>query len=281
MVISRTPPNLDPRTVDGFGDEWTRFDQSALPESELRRMFEQYFRIFPWGSLPPNAAGFDLGCGSGRWSLLVAERVGTLDCIDASPAALEVARQRLAGRQNCRFHLASTDDLPLADGSMDFGLALGVLHHVPRPADAIRACVAKLKPGAPLLLYLYYAFDNRPSWYRWLWRLSDVVRRGVSRLPYPARYGMSQLLAGLVYWPLARLSLAAEGAGLDVSTIPLSHYRRSSFYTMRTDALDRFGTRLERRFTACEIREMTHAAGLDRIAFSASPPYWCVVGYRA
>jgi SAM-dependent methyltransferase len=280
-VRSRTPPNLDPRTVAGFGDEWTRFDQSELSERELRRMFEGYFRIFPWGCLPPDAAGFDLGCGSGRWSKLVAERVGTLYCIDASPAALAVARKRLSGRPNCRFHVASTDDLPLADGSMDFGLALGVLHHVPRTADAIKACVAKLKPGAPLLLYLYYAFDNRPAWYRGLWRVSDVARRGVSRLPHPPRYAMSQLVAGLVYWPLARLSLMAERAGLDVSGIPLSHYRRSSFYTMRTDALDRFGTRLERRFTAREIRAMTRAAGLERIAFSDSPPYWCVVGYRA
>lgn len=211
----------------------------------------------------------------------MAERVGTLHCIDASPEALEVARRRLAGRSNCRFHLASTDDLPLADGSMDFGLALGVLHHVPRPAEAIGACVAKLKPGAPLLLYLYYAFDNRPSWYRWLWRVSDVVRRGVSRLPHAPRYGVSQLLAGLVYWPLARLSRAAERAGFDISCVPLSQYRRSSFYTMRTDALDRFGTRLERRFTAREILEMTRAAGLDRIAFSDAPPYWCVVGHRA
>ena len=108
-----------------------------------------------------------------------------------------------------------------------------------------------------------------------------MVRRGVSRLPYPSRYGVSQLLAGLVYWPLARLSHAAEWTGLDVSSIPLSQYRRSSFYTMRTDALDRFGTRLERRFTAREILAMTHAAGLDRIAFGASPPYWCVVGHRA
>ena len=34
---------------------------------------------------------------------------------------------------------------------------------------------------------------------------------------------------------------------------------------MRTDALDRFGTTLEQRFTASEIREMMHNAGLERI----------------
>lgn len=48
---------------------------------------------------------------------------------------------------------------------------------------------------------------------------------------------------------------------------------------IRPDALDRFGTRLEQRFTAAEIREMMEQAGLDRIQFSEFP-YWCAVGYR-
>jgi len=34
-------------------------------------------------------------------------------------------------------------------------MALGVLHSVPDTAAAIRSCAALLKPGAPLLLYLY------------------------------------------------------------------------------------------------------------------------------
>ena len=60
--------NLDERTVDGFGDEWERFDQAALSAEERQRIFESYFRIFPWADLMPDAEGFDLGCGSGRWA---------------------------------------------------------------------------------------------------------------------------------------------------------------------------------------------------------------------
>jgi hypothetical protein len=40
--------NLDKDVVAGFGDEWSRFDQSALDDAELRLMFENYFNIFPW-----------------------------------------------------------------------------------------------------------------------------------------------------------------------------------------------------------------------------------------
>ena len=50
---------------------------------------------------------------------------------------------------------------------------------------------------------------------------------------------------------------------------------------MRTDALDRFGTRLEKRFTASEIRSMMGAAGLERVALSEQPPYWCAIGYKS
>src|SRR3954451_25344372 len=167
--------NIDVATVEGFGDEWRRYDQSELPEEELHEIFEQYFAVFPWQDLPDGAAGFDLGCGSGRWARLVAPCVGTLHCVDASVEALGVARETLATQPNCRFHVASVDALPFAEASMDFGYSLGVLHHVPDTQAAISAAVRPLRPGAPLLLYLYYAFDNRPAWYRAAWRASDLV----------------------------------------------------------------------------------------------------------
>lgn len=272
--------NVDRATVEGFGREWTSFDQRALPEAELRRIFADYFAVFPFATLPPGAVGFDLGCGSGRWARLAAERVGHLHCVDASAAALDVARVMLAARDNVSLHHAAVDALPFADGSMDFGYSLGVLHHVPDTAAGIASCVAKLKPGAPFLVYLYYAFDQRPAWFRALWRASDVVRRLLSRAPYPLRYAASQALALCVYWPLARGAAWLERRGLAVEGLPLSAYRDKSFYTMRTDALDRFGTRLEQRFTRAQIAAMMAAAGLTDIRFHDGPPYWCAVGYR-
>lgn len=73
-----------------------------------------------------------------------------------------------------------------------------------------------------------------------------------------------------------------EKAGAQVDGLPLTFYRNSSFYTMRTDALDRFGTRLEQRFTRAEIAEMMVAAGLVDVRFREHPePYWVVCGRRA
>jgi len=273
--------NLDAKTVEGFGDEWSRFDQAGASASELSELFDAYFAVFPWASLPPNAVGFDAGCGSGRWARLVAPRVGTLHCVDASERALAVTRRNLAGLDNIAFHAASVAAMPLSDGSMDFGYSLGVLHHVPDTQSAIDACVRKLKRNAPFLLYLYYAFDNRPAWFRALWQASDLARRAVSRMPARARFVASQALAASVYWPLARSARALERLGADVDAFPLSAYRNRSFYVMRNDALDRFGTRLEQRFTREQMQRMMERAGLERVKFHDGVPYWCAVGFKS
>jgi hypothetical protein len=141
--------------------------------------------------------------------------------------------------------------------------------------------VKKLKPGAPFLLYIYYALDNRPAWFRWLWRGTNVGRLAVSRLPFRLRKAVTTAIAAGVYWPLARLALTGEKLGMNVSSVPLSFYRRNSFYTMRTDALDRFGTRLEQRFSRAQIEAMMQKAGLIDIIFRENTPYWVACGRKA
>ena len=270
--------NIDKLTVEGFGDEWERFDQQSLSKKEHQEIFDSYFSIFPWNNLPSSPVGFDLGCGSGRWAKLVAPRVMKLHCIDPS-SAIDVAKRNLINNPNCEFHQADVETIPLTDASMDFGYSLGVLHHIPDTQKGMVECVKKLKPGSPFLIYLYYAFDNRPIWFRALWKLSNIIRRGVSSLPHGLRYFVSQIIAGIIYLPLARASFFLEKCGLNIANIPLSAYRNRSFYTMRTDALDRFGTRLEQRFTKNEINKMMEVAGLENITFSKNI-YWCAVGFR-
>jgi glycosyltransferase involved in cell wall biosynthesis/ubiquinone/menaquinone biosynthesis C-methylase UbiE len=270
--------NVDRKTVAGFGQEWVAFSQSRLGGKEYEELFRTYFGMFPFGELPPNAEGFDLGCGSGRWAIGVAPSVGKLHCIDPAREALDVARVRLRDFGNVEFHLASASDIPLADGSQDFGYSLGVFHHIPDTGRAIADAVRKLKPGAPFLLYIYYRLENRPKWYRVLWRCTDVARRVISRLPFPMRYAVTNAIAVTVYWPLARLARMLSRAGIDSSNIPLNGYRDLSFYVMRTDALDRFGTRLEQRFTRDEISHMMAAAGLRDVQFRETEPYWIACG---
>jgi len=272
--------NVDSKTVLSFGDEWSRYDQSTLDVCEREEIFAEYFSIFPWDELPPAAVGIDAGCGSGRWALSVAERVGKLHCTDASERAIDVARKNLDNCENVSFHVCDIGELPVEDASMDFCYSLGVLHHIPEPLEAMCCCVDKLKPGAPFLVYLYYRFDNKPSWYALIWRFSDSIRRVVSRQSPQRKALVSKLVAYTIYWPLSRLARIVEKVGFDPDLVPLSYYRGHSMLTMHTDARDRLGTPLEHRFTRNEILAMMDTAGLENIEFSDARPYWCAVGRR-
>ena len=49
---------------------------------------------------------------------------------------------------------------------------------------------------------------------------------------------------------------------------------------MTTDALDRFGTKLEKRFTKNEIQSMLLKAGFVDVQFSEKTPYWVALAWK-
>jgi hypothetical protein len=110
---------------------------------------------------------------------------------------------------------------------------------------------------------------------------SNACRLVIARLPSRLRTLVADATAFLCYWPLARSARLLERWGYDVSSFPLAFYRGLSFYTMRTDALDRFGTRVEHRFTRRQIGQIMKTAGLVDVQFSDRAPYWCAIGRRA
>ena len=271
--------NIDSSSVEHFGKEWKNFKQDLRIE-ELEVIANRYFSLFPWDILSKDSNGFDMGCGSGRWARFVSTRVGKLTCIDPSEEALSVAKNNLTDCLNCIFEKGSANSNELEDNSMDFGYSLGVLHHVPDTLSALKNCSKKLRRGAPFLLYLYYKFDNRGLAFRILWYTSNFLRLIICNFPFRLKKVITDMIALLIYFPLAKLSYILDKTGVRVKSIPLAFYRNSSFYTMRTDSLDRFGTPLEKRFTKEEIRIMMKKAGFVKITFLEGEPYWVCLGYK-
>ena len=278
-IVKNNDKNVDYAVVKDFGEEWNTFDQTALSDAERKLHFDAYFSVFPWEIIDAESVGFDAGCGTGRWALIVAQQAGQLHCVEPSNA-IDIAKKNLQHLSNCSFHQNTISDMPFPDNSMDFGYSLGVLHHIPDTQQGFIDCVQKLKRGAPFLVYLYYAFDNQPVWFRWLWKISDLMRCLISRAPHRLKLFFCQIIAVTVYYPLARIALRLEKMGFSVHSLPLSVYRHRSLYSMKTDALDRFGTKLEQRFTKAEIRTMMERAGLERIQFSPNAPFYCAVGFK-
>ena len=271
--------NVDLDVINDFGDEWKEYSQDKR-DKELKEIFKTYFSLFPSKYLSKSNSGFDAGCGSGRWAKYIAPKVANLHCIDASVKAIEVTKQNLSGFDNCTFECVSINESKLKDDSMDFGYSLGVLHHLPDTLSAMKSCVSKLKKDSPFLLYLYYKFDNKPIWFKLIWKISDYLRRYISYQPFKIKLLITKAIALLIYFPLARLSLILERIGIDIRNIPLSEYRNKSFYVMITDSLDRFGTKLEKRFTKNEIKKMMIESGLYNIKFRDNSPFWIGIGYK-
>ena len=103
------------------------------------------------------------------------------------------------------------------------------------------------------------------------------------RLPGPLKRLICDAIASFVYLPL--VVLVRVLGSVDIlpglrRRLPLAYYADKSFYIMRNDALDRFGTPLERRFTKDEIQGMMERSGLESVTFSEDAPYWHAVGRR-
>lgn len=189
-------------------------------------MFDEYFSLLDLDNLPIAAAFVDVGCGSGCWAAELAERRHDLHLrlVDASDAALSVARRALSHVANAEYFHCRVGALPFENKALDGAISLGVLHHVRDTASAITEVARVLKPGAPFLMYLYYAFDNRPWWFRALSRLSEVPRFVISRMPHAMRYWSSQIIAILVYWPHGNDSRQAWRAAGCVAVAVLPRY---------------------------------------------------------
>lgn len=277
-VFKTEGDNIDEETVESFGEEWTKFD--AFDAEEIKIAGDQYFDIIPDEYIRDKTA-LDVGCGTGRWTKYLADKAHLVDSIDPSIAVYSAARL-LQDKPNVRISKASVDNLPFDDESFDFVFSLGVLHHIPDTAKAMRDSVKKLKRGGHFMVYLYYSFDNRGMLFKLLFTLSNLVRMVISKLPSTLKKIVCDVIAVCVYMPFVLLTKIFKAIGLKnlVKHIPLSYYADKSFNIIKNDALDRFGTPLEQRFSKEEISTMMKNAGLSNIIFSDKEPYWHAAGQK-
>jgi hypothetical protein len=111
--------------------------------------------------------------------------------------------------------------------------------------------------------------------------VSNFIRvRITSWLPFQLKVLVTFLIACFIYFPFARFALMMEKLNFNVENVPLTDYRNKPFYFMKTDALDRFGTKLEKRFSKKEIIALLEEAGFEDISFSNQMPKWVCISYK-
>jgi len=270
--------NLDQGVIDGFGHEWKAFDYSETETTEaLDAQFLAYCAPLNLSQFnPATSVAGDFGAGSGRWSSRLAPYFSRVYALEPSDGASQVLRDKFTSDPKIIVLQETVGVNSIPRASLDLAMSLGVLHHIPDTALAIKDVSRSIKPGGVFLCYLYYNLENKPAYYKLIFRSVNLVRQIISSLPQPLRRLSATIIAAFVYLPLARLSKLLSKLGRNISNLPLHHYANMPFVMLANDALDRFGTSLEQRFSKTEITEMLRDADFDltTLKFSEIEPFW-------
>jgi ArsR family transcriptional regulator len=164
-VFQRLPQLIAHR--DAAAREFFRRSAAAAEEvAAVPAELPAYLSAISW-LLPQRALAVEVGTGDGRLLEVIAPLFERVVAIDREQAQLERAAKRLELRGHSHVRLVRADlnddqsmrDLPEL-GQADVVFASRVVHHAPRPGDALRALAALARPGGRVLVLDYAAHDD-------------------------------------------------------------------------------------------------------------------------
>jgi len=106
-------------------------------------------------SLPLDAHGLDVGCGTGVFTRVLAQwpNVASVIGIDSAPTLLAKAREAAVGLPNVSFREGDSRALPFDAESFDFVTFDSVLSHLPGPQQALEEAFRVLRTGTCLAIF--------------------------------------------------------------------------------------------------------------------------------
>jgi SAM-dependent methyltransferase len=247
------------QTARSFAYEWAQF---GTLRPEWSRNFADYMRPHTPEFLRGKTV-LDIGAGSGRHSAEAARHGAHVIAVDLGDS-IDVARRNLP--PEVLTVQADAERLPFEAGTFDFVMSLGVLHHLPDPARALRTVAPLTAAGGRTHVYLYWQPERRS--HRVLLRLVSALRRVTVRLPHRILHALcvpfGVLLFGTVVLPGRLLQRTRRGRRL-ADLLPLGTYRDYPVGVLVNDTFDRFSAPIEHRYTAMQVEEMLRTAGLEDI----------------
>jgi len=111
-----------------------------------------HYHGFLLKQLPPHCMEtLDIGCGTGAFSRLLAQRSDRVLGLDLSPRMIEIARERSRATPNVDFQVADATAWKFPAARFDCVASIATLHHLPAETTLSRMRDA-LKPGGTLIV---------------------------------------------------------------------------------------------------------------------------------
>lgn len=119
-------------------------------------------QFLDWLALPQGQRWLDVGCGSGAFTALLAERAAPAELhgIDRSPAMLAYARERLP--HSVQLHEGDAAALPFSDASFDAAVMPLVIVFLDEPLRAVAEMRRVVRPGGVVATYIWALPDGFP-----------------------------------------------------------------------------------------------------------------------
>jgi SAM-dependent methyltransferase len=146
-------------TATGSAERWgplwgARPADWALSEDRQTPTYEEALRRV---DLQPGQLVLDVGCGVGAFLRLVAERGARPYGIDASPALIDFARDRLPGAD---LRVGDMEALPYPDDAFDLVTGFNAFFFANDFVAALREAGRVAKPGAPIVIQVWGPHDR-------------------------------------------------------------------------------------------------------------------------
>jgi len=195
-------------------DHYDSFAESYAKENETN-LFNAYYERPAMINLAGDVHGrriLDAGCGSGLLAAALIEKGAVVTGFDASPAMVELARQRLGDGADLRVADLSRP-LPFADGAFDDVVVSLVLHYLRDWSAPLAELRRVLTPGGRLILSV-----NHPATYKVFYPDEDYFAVKEYSEEYTLVDGRSM---ELTYWhrPLHAMTDAFTEAGFRLSVL--------------------------------------------------------------
>ncbi len=174
----------------------------------------------------PTGCGLDLGCGDGKLTQIIVERMAPIQLIGIDVDPLETEQAKQTGIYS-QVYTAPAHQIPVADGFFDFVFSNSVLEHI-NNIDEVLPEIARVMKSAATFLFTVPSNDFHRC-------LRGSLLPWVSRQSYLEE--IDKRLAHYRYWNIEEWSEHLNAVGLEMSSI--SYYLTQS-ETRRWETISRF-----------------------------------------